>query len=226
MGLFDCRCAITGVSLKGAETTLVPLLRHAGGHAPAALPIHGQYDRLGSIDGIREDLNTRLILDYFREQLRAGRFVVDPEQLPIHDIEALLRGFERNLNDDPATACLDGEPVLFALVADAVWSQLAHAASKDATEPAWYRRTPLPAAIYAAQQHKLREAIAQLGAVDAFLAARGLAWQPSDDPGQHYAEEMRAYLDEARQRYADMPGMLDALRRYEEEVGELLRDDD
>ena len=40
-----------------------------------------------------------------------------------------------------------------------------------------------------------------------------------------YPEEMRQYLAEARQSFADSTTTMVALRRYEEEVAELLEDD-
>ena len=102
--------------------------------APLALAIKGNYNRLGSIDGIDEDANTRLILRFFLESLRSGEFTVDEEYLrenscfPIRSIETLLQGFERNMNDGEGRAVLNGRSVGFALIAWAVWETIAGAA--------------------------------------------------------------------------------------------------
>ena len=81
MGLYDCRCMISGVSLKGADAVLVPLQRPHGDYVPIALAVKGNYNRLGSIDGIEEDANTRLVLGFFQAGLRTGAFAVDEEYL-------------------------------------------------------------------------------------------------------------------------------------------------
>src|SRR5262245_36531671 len=105
MGFYDCRCMATGVSLKGADAALVLLQQAAGQYAPVALAIKGNYDRLGSIDGIEEDANTRLVLRFFLGGLQSGAFRVEEDSLtadecfPIRTVEDLLHGFERNMND-------------------------------------------------------------------------------------------------------------------------------
>src|ERR1700722_14596538 len=105
MGFYDCRCMATGVSLKGADAALVLLEPLAVGYTPTALAFKGNYDRLGSIDGVKEDANTRLVLRYFLDVLLSRAFTVDEEYLavskrfPIRTIEDLLFGFERNMND-------------------------------------------------------------------------------------------------------------------------------
>lgn len=114
MGLFDCRCMITGVSLKGAKAALVLLQQSADQSRPFALAIKGNYNRLGSIDGIDEDSNTQLVLRFFLASLRSGTFAVDEDDLrghrcfPIRTIEDLLQGFERNMNESSGAAVLKG----------------------------------------------------------------------------------------------------------------------
>src|SRR5262245_5127252 len=127
MGFYDCRCMVTGVSLKGVDASLVLLNKSADQYRPFALAIRGNYNRLGSIDGIKEDANSRLVLGYFLNALGAGSFTVDEQYLrlcecfPIRTIEQLLQGFERNMNDGPGHAVLDGQSVEFALIVQAVW---------------------------------------------------------------------------------------------------------
>ena len=77
MGFYDCRCMVSGVSLKGADAALVLLQQAGEAYRPIALAIVGNYNRLGSIDGIEEDANTKLVLEYFLGKLRSGAFAVD-----------------------------------------------------------------------------------------------------------------------------------------------------
>jgi hypothetical protein len=226
----------TGVSLKGADAALVLLQQASGEFVPISLAIKGNYNRLGSIDGVEEDANTRLVLRFFLDGLRSGVFKVDEEYLaghrcfPIRTIEDLLQGFERNTNDGPGCAVLHGQPVVFALVARAVWETVAQAApTPDEPVSAVFQRlfkaSPVGATIYAGSLGEVAGHVGELAAVDAFLRSRSMAWQPSEAAGQDYPEEMRQYLVEARQAFADSATITAALRRYEDEVGELLEDE-
>src|SRR6478672_9094143 len=122
MGMYDCRCIVSGVSLKGADAALVLLQQTDDAHHPVALAITGNYNRLGSIDGIDEDANTQLVFAYFKRKLASGEFVVDADYLrghefyPIEDVERLLGCFERNMNANGSAAVLGGQPVVFALI--------------------------------------------------------------------------------------------------------------
>ena len=235
MGLYDCRCMVTGVSLKGADAALV-LLQQAGAVChPIALPIKGAYNRLGSIDGLDEDANTALILKYFLERLRREEFVVDQDYLrthhcfPIENIEQLLAGFERNINDNDSAAVLNGRPVVFALISRAVWDAIA-SSSPPPSGPAptlfqrLFKGVPAAEGIYRGNLAKVAGHLEELSGVYKFLAGRGLTWRPAEDPSQHYPEEMRAYLEAARQAFRDSPVALKGLNDYEAEVADLLKE--
>jgi hypothetical protein len=225
----------TGVSLKGADAALVLLCPAVGEYVPISLPIKGNYNRLGAIDGVAEDANTRLVLRFFLDGLRSGTFRVDEEYLaghrcfPIRTIEDLIQGCERNMNDGPRHAVFSGEPVVFALVARAVWDTIARAAPPREPVSAAFQRlfgaSPIGSAMYAGALGEVSEHVGEFAAVDAFLRNRGLRWQPSEAAGQEYPEEMRQYLAEARQAFADSATIMAALRSYEEEVAELLEDE-
>lgn len=235
MGLFDCRCMITGVSLKGADAALVLLQQSADRYRPLALAIKGNYNRLGSIDGIDEDSNTELVLRFFLTSLRSNAFVVDEECLrghgfPIRNIEDLLQGFERNMNDGPGVAVLKGQSIVFSLIARAVWDGIAQTAPPPIESvPALFERlfgaSSIGSGIYAGSLAAISGHIVELAAVDSFLTSHGLPWRPSEATGQDCAEEMRQYLDEARQVFSDSLTILTALTNYEHKVGELLIDE-
>jgi hypothetical protein len=235
MGFYDCRCMVTGVSLKGAGAALVLLHQSSDQYVPMALAVKGNYNRLGSIDGIDEDANTQSVLRFFQESLRSGAFTVDEEYLrghgcfPIQTIEDLLQGFERNMNDGEGIAALNGQSVVFALIARPVWDTIA-AAAPTPVDPALtsfkrlFKASPVGLEIYAESVGAVSKHISELAAVDSSLTRRGLSWRPSEATGQDYPEEMRQYLDEAREIFSDLPTILSALRRYEQEIGDLLID--
>jgi hypothetical protein len=236
MGFFDCRCMATGVSLKGADAALVLLQHLSDQYVPLVLAIKGNYNRLGSIDGIGEDANTRLVLRFFLDSMRSGSFTVEEEYLrghrcfPIRTIDDLLQGFERNMNDGPGQAVLDGQSVEFSLIARAVWDTIAQLAPRsiDSALTAFerlFRSSPVASAIYTGSLDAVSEHVGEFAAVDSFLASRALPWRPTTCAGQDYPEEMRNYLDEAKQAFSDSPTILAALQRYEHEVGDLLVDE-
>src|SRR5262249_46294669 len=135
MGFYDCRCLLTGVSLKGAEAVLVPLLEPNGHWRPISPAVKGKYDRLGCIDGIANDGGHAAILAAVAEAVAAGSLVIaDWHEYQTfrrnpHPLEAHLHAFERNLNDDPRTAVLAGRPPAYALFCRAVWDAVAVAAA-------------------------------------------------------------------------------------------------
>jgi hypothetical protein len=224
---------ITGVSLKGAHAALV-LLQQAGEvYHPIALAAQGAYNRLGSIDGIQEDANTALILKYFLERGQRGEFVVDQDYLrachcfPIENMERLLAAFERNINDNPEAAVLNGRPVVFALIALAVWGAIASSAPPPSGPTSTvfqrlFKGVPAAEGIYRGNVAKVTGHLQELASVHGFLAGRGLTWRPAEDPSQHYRDDMRAYLEAARQAFRDSPAALQGLKDYETEVAELL----
>lgn len=240
MGFYDLRCAVTGISLRGTDAVAVGLMAAEDAYRPVTLGITGCYNRLGSIDGIEEDLNTDLVFAYFSRSARSGDFVMDAEYAdaygdPPRDIEALLGYFERNVSDSseecPA-ATLSGRRVFSALVARPVWNALADAfAPAGGTPETWYGEVfgdaPEPEETYRGRHAELVPHIRALTAVNRFLGARGTGWSLPDDGetgGQHFGSEMREFLDAARACFQNVPSVLGALDAYAGGVGELLED--
>jgi hypothetical protein len=227
---------VTRVSLKGADAALVLLQQTGDSYRPVALAIKGNYNRLGSIDSIQEDADTELVLNYFLARLEDGRFVVDTDYLrghdcyPIRTIEHLLACFERNINDDRNAAVLDGQRVVFALACRAVWEAIARAGpQKREPSSACFQRlfgsVAVAEEIYRGDLGEVSEPLQEMSAVSQFLTDRGLNWRLADNPEQHYPEEMRQYLAEARQAFSGSAAVLDGLKAYEREVSDLLEDD-
>lgn len=236
MGFYDCRCMVTGISLKGVDAALIPLQVADKGYSPVTLAVKGNYNRYGSLDGIQEDANTALILQFFLRELDLGRFRVEQEYLeefghyPIHTIEHLLAGFERNMNDDPNAAMFDGQPVVFALICLNVWEAIVRTALPT-KEPAatlfrhLFKDSPLAKGVYEGHLEAVSRHIHELSAIANFLDGYGLSWRPAEDPGQHYKEDLRQYLGEARQTFSDSTVVLGALDEYEREVADLLAEE-
>ncbi|MEU4781825.1 hypothetical protein [Micromonospora sp. NPDC023633] len=239
MGFYDFNCAVTGVSLKGVDAVLVGLREAGGGLRPVTLGIAGHYNRLGSVDGIAEDLNTELVFRYFTDRAADGRFALDPAYAddlgnPPADLEALLNYLERNVSESseqrPAAA-LDGRRVFSALVAAPVWAALAMRAATDDPPEALFGRVfegvPTATGIYGDRICELSRHVRELHAVDSHLRACGRPWapQPDDEIGaQHYGQEMRGFLESARRDFGEDATIRAALDRYAAAVAHLLRD--
>lgn len=237
MGHFDYRCAVSGVSLRGADAVLVGLEPAGERYRPVILGITGSYDRLGSIDDITEDVNTELVTAYFRERARTGDFVLATHHEgefgnPPRDIASVLGYFERNLNDsseERPAAALFGQRLFPALVAKPVWSAVASTyAPGGGSAEAWFKElfgdSRAAEEAYRGRIPDLASHIGELAAVDGFLRARGLTWALPESE-QHYGSEMRAYLEEARAAFSDVPAVLVALERYADRVADLLVDE-
>ncbi len=233
MGLYDERCAVSGVSLKGSRSVLVLLGRTGVAHYPIALPIRGQYNRLGSIDMIDEDENTELIHAYFTARLGSGEFVLDEpyKRTGVGNIEKLLAVFERNVVMGEDAGLLSGRPVLFAMIDEDVWDAAVKAgnAGEGSSGERFGRLfldVPVAKAIYRGAVDKVAQHLEELACVCDFLETRGLAWRCRSVAEQHYGEEVRDYLARAKRAFEDCPQMLQGLQVYEKNARELLEEDE
>ncbi|MEV0247710.1 hypothetical protein AB0H76_14045 [Nocardia sp. NPDC050712] len=234
MGFYDCRCMITGISLKITDATAVVLRRSGTEYRPLALGMHGTYDRQGGIDGIDEDRNTELVLRYFHERSREGRFT---GLISGDEIEELLQRIERThcdiadeiLSADSTT--LDGDLIVFALIAEPVWAAIATAGSERPVAERLERLfgpASAGADIYRDRLPELAAALTETAAVADFVAANGLRWAPPSEPAQRYPtdygaqhyEEVVEFLDEARRDYRHHPTILAGLHAYEQLIEE------
>lgn len=227
---------VTGVSLKGADAALVLLQEGDNCCQPISLAIKGNYNRLGSIDVVEEDASTGLVLKYFLENLQTGAFVVDAEYLqghefyPIDNIERLLGCFERNINDHDQAAVLNGRRIVFALISKAVWETIARSerSSDNSAVDCFHRLFPdvaIAQGIYRQGESDVSQQLNECWVVNCFLNDQNLTWTMTEAGGQHFAEEMLQYLNEARRRFGESDVMRMALDWYEREICDLLDDD-
>ncbi|GAA0910820.1 hypothetical protein GCM10009557_85180 [Virgisporangium ochraceum] len=229
MGLYDTRCAITGISLFTADAVMVGL----DGSRPVTLGVAGGYNGYGVIENVVEDRNTELIMAYVLDRAREGRMTFHPDYkrdlgAPPRDIESVLAYFERNFCDSsdeyPALA-LDGRPIVYCMVSKLVWDAVgrAVAAGRATVEDMFadvFGDSPVAAEIYRSALHEVTDQLRDMYAVSSFLRAHGLAWQPPDldEHGMVYSdEEVAAFVSGARVRFAEVPVVLGALDRHAEE---------
>jgi hypothetical protein len=215
---------------------VVVLLRQRGeqSYSPIALPVFGGYDSMGGVDAIDEDANAGLLVDFFAAQLQTGRFVaVDylndhltwPE--PSADYSSVIDGLiglvERNTTMwrywgegvEPLVS-IDGDPVVFALLARSIWDAIVESAAEPPGSVASLLETAfggdaIAHELYDDHLGEVASALRAFAVVNDFIATHGLSWTPpgagrySGDYDQHFGE-MVEYLHRAR---GDWSGMID-----------------
>jgi len=216
----------------------------AGQYSPISLGIHGTYDGFGSVDGVPLDLNTTLLTRFFSEAYRAGRFQAEDQTRsdnpkwfdPDIDIESLLYLVERTVSCSdlydhqmpwPPSTVLDGDPVVFAMIAQPVWDAIAaqdHSPRMSLTTSAVGPGADVAADIYGEHLDQLVEPLRQFAAVSDFIATRPLLrWAPPNEPLQRFphgsghqfsTEDIRRFIDEARREYRGVTAIQTALDDY------------
>lgn len=244
MAYYDTTCLITGINVGGGVDTAVVLLHRtpAGQYCPISLGIHGTYDGFGCIDGVPADLNSALLTRFFSAAHRAGRFEArdhthtgDPNWFdPDIDIESLLYLVERtttcsDLYGQPYApgTMLDGDPVVYAMIAQPVWNAIAsqnRSPRTNLTTAAIGPGAHIAADIYGQHLGQLIEPLRQFAAVSDFIATRPLLrWAPPNEPVQRYARgsgvrfsaaASRRFVEDARREYRNYPAIQTALDSY------------
>jgi hypothetical protein len=148
MGSYHCVCMLTGVSLRPSEVVAVLLRKQDQSFSPIALPVFGDFDQEGGIDRTEEDAHTALLIEFFTAQLGAGRFaaadysndhLIWPERSADYFsvIDGLFGLIERNTtmwhfwgDGTKPYVTIDGDPVVFALLARPIWDAIVEAADQ------------------------------------------------------------------------------------------------
>lgn len=240
MGMYDTRCAITGINVFTGDAVMVGLDRDGDGYRPVTLGVAGAYDGYGVVGDVIEDRNTQLIMAYCLDRASDGQMVFDPDYkrqfgVPPRDIEGLLGYFERNFADSPderPALALHGRPIVYCMISKLVWDAVAEAVTpEEGTAEVWFKElfgdSPIATAIYQSALDDVADQIRDIYAVDTFLRTQGIAWSTPDIEvhGAVYDDdENQAFVTEARSRFADVPAVLDALDRHVEEQARV--DDD
>lgn len=247
MGFYDCRCMLTGVSVDFVGATAVILRCTATGYEPVTLGISGEYSGYGMLWWLAEDRNTELVYEYFSRQSRSGRFTArhHPYEDPVeftddYSLEDLLAAIEAACSlattfDDEdfealPLAVLDGDPLVFGLIAQPVWDAIAAAGEGEASLDAAFGEAKVPREIYGSHLTDVDRQLRDFAAVSAFVRSHELRWAPPGDPAQRYPTEMGAQRDDdenaefiaqARDDYRDSPVLLAGLDAYAKRLQEL-----
>jgi hypothetical protein len=236
VGAYDCVCMLTGVSLRPTDAVVV-LLRQRGeqSYSPIALPVFGGYDSMGGVDAIDEDANAGLLVDFFAAQLQTGRFVAvdyfndhltwpEPSADYFSVIDGLIGLVERNTTmwrywgegAEPLVS-IDGDPVVFALLARSIWDAIVESAAEPPGSVASLLETAfggdaIAHELYDDHLGEVASALRAFAVVNDFIATHGLSWTPpgagrySGDYDQHFGE-MVEYLHRARVDWHDNPAI-------------------
>lgn len=227
MGLYDCNCLVTGVSLLHQQTALVILRRVGDVFTPVTLALHGDYNMQGTIS-VDADAHSALVLNYFMDRYDGGSFIAaDDTTRPEYrmpptreHIQSLVDLIERtttcsevNTSFGPhggghaPSTLLDGDFIVHALIAQPVWDAIArhHEAPLQSAEERFSHvlRDSASQQIYEGQIPKLTTRIDELARVDAFLAEYGMAWRPPGSTACRYPSTYNDHEDEDVREWLD-----------------------
>lgn len=233
MGFYDYRCSISGLSLMPSGAYLVLMEKLEDGYRPIALPVLGAYDRLGSIDMVEEDDHTRRLVAFAREAVDSGRMTVDWDEIgseSIDEVEELFRASERSSSQEYDALTLDGARIVHTLILDHVWEAFADPgrhAERSAGEllDEIFGSDSTAHALYG-DGSDMQASLAAMRGFQDFMDRIGATWTVRDDYEQHYSDELREYIDEARGRFADLPAMLAVIEAHEEDCQEIFDEDE
>jgi hypothetical protein len=251
MGFYECTCMVSGVSLLGDDATCVILRRDAEmGFTPVTLPVSGAYNRMGAVDRITENANTELIVAFFSEQIRTGRFFAEyqttinetvwpapsPEYASV--IDGLVGLIERNttvwhclnMGSEPWVT-FDGDALVLSLIAQPIWDAITKSAatgseSLESLFTTVFDGDPIAEGIYGGQLPGVAAQVRELTAVDAFMRRRALRWKPPSEYDQHWKDIVLGYLERARRDFVDVPEVMAGLDACAEQTAILLEERD
>ena len=235
MGFYHCVCMLTGVSLRPSDVVAVLLRKRDQSYSPIALPVFGDFDQQGGIDSIEEDAHTALLIEFFSAQLGTGRFVAQdyfndhliwPELSADYFsvIDGLFGLVERNTtmwhfsgDGTEPYVTIDGDPVVFALLARPVWDAIVESADPPTDSDAALLDTAFGGDVIAHDLYddhlgEVASAVRAFAVVDDFLRTHDVPWTPpgfgryGTDYLQHYGE-MVEYLQRARLDWGHSPAI-------------------
>jgi hypothetical protein len=124
MGFFDVRCLASGLPIRSGQPCRAVIVQKRGARfAPVALAIEGRYDKLGSLEDIRGNEDTKRLTSLFgslwREKRLSGGSPNQPlarPKNPGHLLEMIRQGAA-----DQSWIKADGSALAFALIDDGIF---------------------------------------------------------------------------------------------------------
>ncbi|NME68586.1 hypothetical protein [Flammeovirga aprica] len=212
MGFFDTRCMISGLSLKLSETVAVFLIQQGDILQPISLPIFGTYNRLGTIDCVEENINTVIVLNFFKSKIASGDIKVDWDEVDfdqVDNIEQLFEIVERGVTQNYASVLFNNMKIGFALIDKFIWNSIITVQHKE--EPFPFQGLMLD--VYQ-QYNDLEELSRQFFYLEMFMKENQMSWSLPSDHEQHYDEEISEFLDLAYVKFMNNPVIMNGIESY------------
>jgi hypothetical protein len=222
VGCYDCRCSLTGLSLKASEAYAVLLEKRASVYVPSSFPIKGCYNRYGSIDFIEEDDNTDAILNYMTSSLQNENVSVvwDEFQFRQFDtIEQVLQATERSTTQEYDCITVNGNRLTHSLICADIWDYLVAHFPRSSDNTDILQRSTFASEMY---KDQIARNWSSIRIVSDFMESANIAWTVPFDFTQHFSEEMNLFVDEAQERFKNFPIVNNAISQYKVNVSEFL----
>ncbi|MFT3835494.1 MAG: hypothetical protein QM723_00660 [Myxococcaceae bacterium] len=232
MGVFDYRCALTGLPIRGGRAMGFMVWRSGKTQwTNASLPVRGTYDSYGRLEDIDVDFNTRLLESSWDEAVESGHLTVGREaqsefrksetttwsRRPRTGIEKIFAGLERATTVEVGMVKFAGAPLCQMMVDEGVYEEVL-ANAPDVPEPKIDELFPnvLGQTIYAelARAPAAKGRLQELAKFSKFFTQH-VKWRPgsADDMiGQYGREDELACWLEARRTFVKSPWLVEALR--------------
>lgn len=229
MGVFHYRCAVTGLSLNGAECVAIWVAEvEPDRWVPASLPIRGSYNAYGTIDMIHrytpQAWHTERVRKWFKVAEMTGKIVLrgdaklacERKGVDDHFLAGPLEIIERATTCRPgASATFGGQRIeqvlLLASVYDAI---VAHGPVADEADAATVVPCAFGAWLYQTitdgERERARRSFAEMRALEQVHTD----WTPEHDPGQLGADEFVSDYLAARGKFHDRPWLLAVIDAY------------
>lgn len=221
MGLFDVKCAVSGLIFRSGRAVIVPLVRQGKRFVAVGLPIAGEYDGYGRLDPVDDDP----LAAHFAKRFVARAKFTKPKK-------SGLKAFVRQLCEvDQVEPELDGKAVALAYVHRGVYEALVNDGAARAPKGG-KRATPANVddliataflapdetrALYADLPSELAQAFARAlrDFAHSGLGQRAITPRKVADYTQASEKQLANRLAKARLELADIRGMNAVLDDYE-----------
>lgn len=230
MGMFDYRCALTGLATAGGRVVAFWVWKSGKTQwTNATLPVRGSYDGYGRVENIDADFNTRLLESSWNEAVESGHLTLAREaeqefrennttwdRRPRLGIERIFAALERGTTVEPGMVAFAGAPLCQMLVDERVYDAVVkNAPSAPPPKIAELFPNLLGQTLYA-DLDRAPAAKGRLGELATFgrFFAQHARWRPgsADEMIGQYGrvDELATWL-QARRTFVKSPWLVEAL---------------